>query len=38
MLSETAVRRLAEEWREFKKDIVYYISCTERAESNGVFS
>ncbi len=31
ILSETEVRRLAEEWREFKKDIVYYISCIERA-------
>ncbi len=30
ILSETEVRRLAEEWREFKKDIVYYISCIER--------
>ncbi len=29
-LSETEVRRIAEEWREFTKDIVYYISCTER--------
>jgi DNA-3-methyladenine glycosylase II len=30
ILSETEVRRIAEEWREFMKDIVYYISCTER--------
>jgi DNA-3-methyladenine glycosylase II len=30
MLSETEVRRIAEEWREFTKDIVYYISCIER--------
>ena len=30
ILSETEVRRIAEEWREFTKDIVYYISCTER--------
>jgi DNA-3-methyladenine glycosylase II len=30
MLSETEVRRVAEEWREFTKDIVYYISCIER--------
>ena len=29
-LSETEVRKIAEEWREFTKDIVYYISCTER--------
>ena len=31
ILSETEVRKIAEEWREFTKDIVYYISCTERA-------
>jgi DNA-3-methyladenine glycosylase II len=30
ILSETEVREIAEEWREFTKDIVYYISCTER--------
>lgn len=30
LLSESEVRRIAEEWREFTKDIVYYISCTER--------
>jgi DNA-3-methyladenine glycosylase II len=30
ILSEAEVRRIAEEWREFTKDIVYYISCTER--------
>jgi DNA-3-methyladenine glycosylase II len=30
ILSEAEVRRIAEEWREFMKDIVYYISCTER--------
>lgn len=30
ILSETEVRRIAEEWGEFTKDIVYYISCTER--------
>ena len=30
ILSETEVRGIAEEWREFTKDIVYYISCTER--------
>ena len=30
MLSETEVRRMAEEWREFTKDIVYYILCIER--------
>jgi DNA-3-methyladenine glycosylase II len=30
ILSETEIRRIAEEWREFTKDIVYYISCTER--------
>jgi len=31
LLSETEVRGIAEEWREFTKDIAYYISCTERA-------
>jgi DNA-3-methyladenine glycosylase II len=30
ILSETEVRSIAEEWREFTKDIVYYISCIER--------
>jgi DNA-3-methyladenine glycosylase II len=30
ILSETEVRKIAEEWREFTKDIIYYISCTER--------
>jgi len=30
ILSETEVRRIAEGWREFTKDIVYYISCIER--------
>ncbi len=30
ILSEIEVREIAEEWREFTKDIVYYISCTER--------
>jgi DNA-3-methyladenine glycosylase II len=30
ILSETEVRRTAEGWREFTKDIVYYISCIER--------
>jgi DNA-3-methyladenine glycosylase II len=30
ILSETEVRGVAEEWREFTKDIVYYISCIER--------
>lgn len=30
ILSEIEVRRIAEEWEEFTKDIVYYISCTER--------
>jgi DNA-3-methyladenine glycosylase II len=30
ILSETEVRGIAEGWREFTKDIVYYISCIER--------
>ena len=30
ILSEDEVRRIAEEWREFTKDIVFYISCIER--------
>jgi DNA-3-methyladenine glycosylase II len=30
LLSESEVRKIAESWREFTKDIVYYISCTER--------
>jgi len=30
ILSEAEVRRIAEEWGEFTKDIVYYISCIER--------
>jgi len=30
LLSENNVRRIAENWREFTKDIVYYISCIER--------
>jgi len=30
ILSETEVRRIAREWREFTKDIVFYISCIER--------
>lgn len=30
ILSESEVRRLAEQWGEFKKDIVYYITCIER--------
>ncbi len=30
LLSETEVRKIAENWGEFTKDIVYYISCTER--------
>jgi DNA-3-methyladenine glycosylase II len=30
ILSETEVRRVAEEWRKFTKDIAYYISCIER--------
>ncbi len=30
LLSEPEVRKIAENWGEFTKDIVYYISCTER--------
>ena len=30
LLSEVEVRRIAENWHEFTKDIVYYISCIER--------
>jgi len=30
ILSETEVRGIADGWREFTKDIVYYISCIER--------
>jgi DNA-3-methyladenine glycosylase II len=30
ILSEAEVRRIAEGWREFTKDIVYYITCIER--------
>jgi DNA-3-methyladenine glycosylase II len=30
LLSETEIRKIAESWREFTKDTVYYISCTER--------
>ena len=30
ILSEAEVRNIAEKWREFTKDIVYYISCIER--------
>jgi DNA-3-methyladenine glycosylase II len=30
ILSEAEVRSIAEEWREFTKDIVFYISCIER--------
>ena len=30
LLSEAEVRKIAENWGEFTKDIVYYISCTER--------
>jgi DNA-3-methyladenine glycosylase II len=30
ILSESEVRGIAEKWREFTKDIVYYISCIER--------
>jgi len=29
-LSETEVRKIAKNWQEFTKDIVYYISCIER--------
>jgi len=30
LLSEAQVRKIAEKWGEFTKDIVYYISCIER--------
>ena len=30
LLSEAEVRRIAESWQEFTKDIVFYISCIER--------
>lgn len=30
LLSETQVRKIAENWHQFSKDIVYYISCIER--------
>ena len=30
LLSEAEVRKIAENWKEFTKDIVYYISCIER--------
>ena len=30
ILSEAEVRKIAESWGEFTKDIVYYISCIER--------
>jgi len=30
LLSEEEVRKIADGWREFTKDIVYYISCIER--------
>jgi DNA-3-methyladenine glycosylase II len=30
LLSETEVRKIAENWKEYTKDIVYYISCIER--------
>ena len=30
ILSEAEVRRIAEEWQKFTKDIVFYISCIER--------
>ncbi|MCW4034515.1 MAG: hypothetical protein NWF03_04045 [Candidatus Bathyarchaeota archaeon] len=30
ILSEAEVRKIAESWREYTKDIVYYISCIER--------
>ena len=30
ILSEAEVRRIAEEWQEFTKDIVFYVSCIER--------
>jgi DNA-3-methyladenine glycosylase II len=32
LLSEAEVRKIAEDWRDFTKDIVYYISCIERSE------
>jgi DNA-3-methyladenine glycosylase II len=32
LLSEAEVRKIAENWRDFTKDIVYYISCIERSE------
>ena len=30
LLSETEVRKIAENWHEYTKDIVFYISCIER--------
>jgi DNA-3-methyladenine glycosylase II len=30
LLSESEVRRIAESWHEYTKDIVYYVSCIER--------
>jgi DNA-3-methyladenine glycosylase II len=30
LLSEAEVRKIAKEWQEYTKDIVYYISCIER--------
>lgn len=30
ILSESEVRKIAEGWRDFTKDVVYYISCIER--------
>jgi DNA-3-methyladenine glycosylase II len=30
LLSETEVRKIAKNWQEFTKDIIYYISCIER--------
>jgi len=30
LISEAEVRKIAENWGEFTKDIVCYISCTER--------
>jgi len=30
LLSEAEVRKIAENWQEYTKDIVYYISCIER--------
>ncbi len=38
ILSETEVRRLAENWGEFTKDIVYYLACTERVKKDSGFS